>query len=68
MPMWAEALEMFVKSECCYYEEIESVDMMRFVEYGKKVKMIECTDPVQSVDCQEDLLKAEKLILINKDV
>jgi len=30
--------------------------------------MIECTDPVQSVDCQEDLLKAEKLILRNKDV
>ena len=63
MPMWAEALKMFVNSENCYYEEIESVDMMRFVEYGKKVKMIECTDPIQSVDCQEDLLKAEKLIL-----
>ena len=62
MPMWAEALEMFVKSENCFYEEIESVDMMRFVEHGKKVKMIECTDPVQSVDCQEDLLVAEKLI------
>lgn len=65
MPMWAAALEMFVNSENCYYEEIESVDMMRFVEYGKKVKMIECTDPVQSVDCQEDLVKAEKLMLRN---
>lgn len=62
MPMWAEALEMFVGSENCYYEEIESVDMMRFTENGKKVKMIECTDPVQSVDCKKDLLKAEKLI------
>ena len=63
MPMWAHALEMFAQSENCYYEEIESVDMMRFVEYGEKVKMIECTDPVQSVDCQEDLLKAEKIII-----
>jgi 3-deoxy-manno-octulosonate cytidylyltransferase (CMP-KDO synthetase) len=62
MPMWAEALEMFAKSENCYYEEIESVDMMRFIEYGRKVKIVECSDPVQSVDCQEDLIKAEQLI------
>ena len=62
MPMWAKDLEFFVNSENCYYEEIESVDMMRFVEYGKKVKMIECTDEVQSVDCLEDLIKAEQIL------
>ena len=62
MPMWSKDLEFFVKSENCYYEEIESVDMMRFVEYGKKIKMIECTDEVQCVDCQEDLIKADKIL------
>ncbi len=62
MPMWASALENFVKLGNGYYEEIESVDMMRFVENGLKVRMLECTDEVKSVDCQEDLEEAEKLL------
>lgn len=62
MPMWASALEKFVKLRNGYYEEIESVDMMRFVENGLKVRMIECTDEVKSVDCQEDLEEAEILL------
>lgn len=62
MPMWASALEEFVKLGNGYYEEIESVDMMRFVENGLKVRMIECTDEVKSVDCQEDLEEAEILL------
>lgn len=63
MPMWASALEKFVELPNAYYEEIESVDMMRFVENGLKVRMLECTSPIKSVDCEEDLQDAEKLIL-----
>jgi 3-deoxy-manno-octulosonate cytidylyltransferase (CMP-KDO synthetase) len=62
MPMWATALEEFVKLGNGYYEEIESVDMMRFVENGLQVRLIECTDPVKSVDCQEDLDEAEEML------
>ena len=62
MPMWAKSLENFVNTKNSYYEHIESVDMMRFVENGYKVKMIECKDQVKSVDCQADLEDAEKIL------
>ena len=62
MPMWAESLEKFVDTKNSYYENIESVDMMRFVENGYKVKMIECKDEVKSVDCAADLEEAESIL------
>lgn len=62
MPMWSDALAKFVSLPNAYYEEIESVDMLRFVENGMKVRMLECTAPVKSVDCQEDLVEAEVLL------
>jgi 3-deoxy-manno-octulosonate cytidylyltransferase (CMP-KDO synthetase) len=65
MPMWADSLEKFVNTKNSYYENIESVDMMRFVENGYKVKMVECKDEVKSVDCQADLEEAEKILKKN---
>ena len=62
MPMWEKSLKIFVNSKRAYYEDIESVDMMRFVENGQKVKMVECKDNVKSVDCIEDLIEAEKIM------
>jgi 3-deoxy-manno-octulosonate cytidylyltransferase (CMP-KDO synthetase) len=62
MPMWSRALEKFVQLPNAYYEEIESVDMMRFVENRMKVRMLECIAPVKSVDCHEDLIEAEKML------
>jgi len=62
MPMWAWALERFAKLPNATYEEIESVDMMRFVENGVKVRLAECPVPVKSVDCEQDLLEAEALL------
>ena len=69
MPMWADSLEKFVKTKNSYYENIESVDMMRFVENGYNVKMVECKDEVKSVDCQADLEEAEKILkkILNKN-
>lgn len=62
MPMWSWALEKFVQLKNAYYEEIESVDMMRFVENGLKVNMVECLTKVKSVDCEQDLIEAEELL------
>ena len=62
MPMWTSALKKFVELGCAYYEEIESVDMMRFVENGMKVKMLECNDYVKSVDSPEDLKEVEHFL------
>ena len=62
MPMWRKSLKKFVELGCAYYENIESVDMMRFLENGMKVRMIECNENVKSVDCYEDLVEAEKIL------
>ena len=44
------------------YEIAESIDMMRIIENGEKVKMIEIDDDVISVDTPKDLRKSIKLI------
>ncbi len=44
-------------------EVIESVDMMRVLEHGKKVKMIPTKHKTHPVDTKEDLLHVERLML-----
>ena len=43
-------------------EKIESVDMLRVLEHGYKVKMVFIKDDTYSVDTQEDLRFAEKIM------
>ena len=43
-------------------EEIESVDMMRILEHGDKVRCVETSELVYSVDTVEDLNKVEELM------
>tara|TARA_B100002052_G_scaffold58743_1_gene51743 strand:+ start:18452 stop:19141 length:690 start_codon:yes stop_codon:yes gene_type:complete len=43
-------------------EDIESVDMMRVLEHGEKVKCVETKELIYSVDTFEDLQKVEKLM------
>ena len=43
-------------------EIIESVDMMRVLEHGKKVKMVPTRYQTHPVDIQEDLYKVENII------
>lgn len=43
-------------------EEIESVDMMRVLEYGMKVKMIPTEYETHAVDTPEDLIKVSNLV------
>jgi 3-deoxy-manno-octulosonate cytidylyltransferase (CMP-KDO synthetase) len=43
-------------------EIIESVDMMRILEHGKKVKMVPTKYDTKAVDTIDDLIKVEKLM------
>jgi len=43
-------------------EEIESVDMLRVIEHGMKVKMIRSNYDTYSVDTKNDLINVEKLM------
>ncbi len=43
-------------------EIVESVDMMRILEHGLKVRMIPTKHNTHAVDTREDLMKVEKLI------
>ena len=45
-------------------EIVESVDMMRILEHGKRVRMVPTSFSSQAVDTPEDLKKVEKLMTI----
>ena len=47
-------------------EEIESIDMLRVIENGFKVKMIPTNFITQAVDTLEDLIKVENLIKLDE--
>jgi len=47
-------------------EKIESVDMMRLLEHGYKVKMVQSDFDVYSVDTPEDLIKVEQIMKNDK--
>ena len=62
MPFTADSLEDFVSLPVGYNEEIESNDMLRFVEHGRKVKIVESPDVSLSVDVPKDISRIEKLM------
>jgi len=70
IPFTRDFLITFNELEPTPLEVIESVDMMRVIEHGYKVKMIPTKYDTHSVDTAEDLQRVEKLmkndILINK--
>ena len=47
-------------------ERIESVDMMRIIEHGEKIKMVKIFELSVSVDTEEDRLNAEKKMINDK--
>jgi len=62
MPFTANSLTDFVNLPFGELEEIESNDMLRFVEQGRKVKIIESPDLTLSVDVPSDIKKVEELM------
>ena len=62
MPFWSWSINDFMTCPEGILEDIESVDMLRLLENGLKVKMIEAPIEMQSVDVPEDILKVEEII------
>ena len=50
MPFWSWGIDKFMSSPEGILEDIESVDMLRLLENGMHVKMIEAPIEMQSVD------------------
>jgi 3-deoxy-manno-octulosonate cytidylyltransferase (CMP-KDO synthetase) len=57
-----EALEFFANTPKGYNEKIEDVNELRFIEHGKKIKMIKVKANSLSVDTKKDLEKIRLII------
>ena len=55
-------LEAFTRLPPTPLEEAESIDMLRFIEHGYRVKMVETTFATHAVDTPADLEHVEKLM------
>ena len=62
IPFRRDFLLEYTKLKPTPLEISESVDMMRILEHGKKVKMVPTKFQTYPVDTKEDLLRVEKLI------
>jgi 3-deoxy-manno-octulosonate cytidylyltransferase (CMP-KDO synthetase) len=62
IPFTAAALQEFSRLEPTPLEISESVDMMRFIEHGRKVKMVETSFSTHAVDNPADLKLVEELL------
>ena len=62
IPFTAPALQEFIRLDPTPLEVAESIDMMRFIEHGRRVKMIETSFSTHAVDTPEDLKRVEKLL------
>jgi 3-deoxy-manno-octulosonate cytidylyltransferase (CMP-KDO synthetase) len=62
IPFAAAALQEFSQLAPTPLEEAESVDMMRFIEHGRKVKIVETTFSTHAVDTPADLKFVEELL------
>lgn len=63
IPMTKDFLQTFINLSPTPLEISESVDMLRLLEHGYKVKIVKTEKEVKSVDTTEDLIIAEKLLL-----
>ena len=62
MPFRRDFLLKFSEMKPTPYEIAESVDMMRVLEHGYKVKMVPTQYTMQSVDTERDLRKVERMM------
>lgn len=52
----------FAQMEPTKLEEAESIDMLRILEHGRRVMMVECTGETHSVDVPADVTVVERLM------
>lgn len=61
-----QALKKFAETPCGYYEELEQLEQLRFIENGMKIRMVEVDYRNRishsGIDSPEDVEKAEKII------
>jgi 3-deoxy-manno-octulosonate cytidylyltransferase (CMP-KDO synthetase) len=62
IPFTAPALQEFTQLAPTPLEVVESIDMLRFIEHGYKVKMIETSFSTHAVDTPTDLRLVERLL------
>ena len=62
IPFTAAALQEFIQLDPTPLEVAESIDMMRFIEHGHKVKMLETSYSTHAVDNPADLKFVETLL------
>ena len=63
IPFRRDFLLKYLKLKSSPLEKLESIDMLRVIEYGYDVNLIKVSGIIQSVDTKEDLKKVEKLII-----
>ena len=63
IPMTKDFLQTFINLSPTPLEISESIDMLRLLEHGYKIRIIKTEKKVKSVDTVEDLVAAEKLLL-----
>ena len=66
IPFRRNSLIEFNNTQQTYLEEIESIDMLRIIQIGKKVRMVNIDKHVFSVDTPSDLKKVEDLMTNDK--
>ena len=66
IPFTRDFLLEYIKLAPTPLEIIESIDMMRILEHGMKVKMVPTKHQTYPVDTKEDLVRVEKLMISSK--
>ena len=62
IPFTTASLQEFIRLPPTALEVAESIDMLRFIEHGHKVKMVSTEYITHAVDTPEDLKRVEKLL------
>jgi 3-deoxy-manno-octulosonate cytidylyltransferase (CMP-KDO synthetase) len=62
IPFTAASLQEFIRLSPTPLEVAESIDMLRFIEHGRKVKMVQTEYATHAVDTAEDLKLVEELL------
>jgi 3-deoxy-manno-octulosonate cytidylyltransferase (CMP-KDO synthetase) len=62
IPFTADSLQEFIRLPPTPLEVAESIDMLRFIEHGRKVKMVTTNYATHAVDTPEDLKLVEELL------
>jgi len=62
MPFTRESLQLYPRLEMTPLENIESIDMLRWLEHGRKVRIVESPYETYSVDVPEDVEKVARVM------